>query len=501
MRTSGPWAGDRTVTPEDGGRRVVRVRYSMEDTARLLWREKGLMILVFVVLLALGALAALTLPKTYTASSRLLVQLGQEYVYQPRAGDAGRGVTPTIEDVVLSELEILQSNELKRRVVKDVGLSVVDRKLAQAFATAGAAQKAQIEAKAVRIISGGLGVHAPPKTGAVRLTFEHKDPESSALILNSLVSQYLLYRKEVFGDRTSPAVSAQRAAFEDRLREADGEYQTFLQQNGIGDFPAEKASLTTLYGTTLTERFAVEARLREAQGRLAGLQPGIASTPAEVSLQRDIDLSGPGKLTALRIERQDLLSRYRPDSQPVRDVDAKIAELERLIASGGASGEKDRRLGANPVWQDVEKSRIQLEAEVASLIARRAELTRQVAAINARQLQLTRLESEYQNLAVEREVLQTQVRNFATRESETRAERAIAAASDDNIKVIERATVPARGESLRRLAFAAALLFAAFTALCVGLLRVFTRKGFATAGSAERTLELPVLARAPLKAR
>ncbi|HYE42765.1 MAG TPA: Wzz/FepE/Etk N-terminal domain-containing protein, partial [Caulobacteraceae bacterium] len=228
MRTSGPWAGDRTVTPEDGGRRVVRVRYSMEDTARLLWREKGLMILVFVVLLALGALAALTLPKTYTASSRLLVQLGQEYVYQPRAGDAGRGVTPTIEDVVLSELEILQSNELKRRVVKDVGLSVVDPKLAQAFATAGAAQKAQIEAKAVRIISGGLGVHAPPKTGAVRLTFEHKDPESSALILNSLVSQYLLYRKEVFGDRTSPAVSAQRAAFEDRLREADGEYQTFL---------------------------------------------------------------------------------------------------------------------------------------------------------------------------------------------------------------------------------------------------------------------------------
>lgn len=501
MRSSGPWTGGRAATPDGGAGRSVRVRYSAHDTVRLVWREKGLMFLVFAVLFALGAAAALALPKTYTASSRLLVQLGPEYVYQPLAGDAGRGVSPTIEDVVLSELEILNSDQLRRRVVGEVGLKAVDPKLAEAWAGADAAKKAQIEGRALRIIDGGLTIHAPPKTGAMRLTFEHRDPEAAALILNTLVSQYLVYRKEVFGDRTSPAVAAQRAAFEERLQEADQRYQAFLTENGIGDFPAEKASLTTLYGTTLTERFAVEARLREAQGRLAGLQPGIAQTPAEVSLQRDVDLSAPGKLTQLRIERQDLLGRYRPDSQPVRDIDARIAELERLIASGAAAGEKDRRLGANPVWQDVEKTRIQLEAEIASLQARRAELTRQVAAINARQLELTRLESEYNNLAVEREVLQAQVKNFATRESETRAEQAIASASDDNIRVVERAAPPTRGASLRRLAFAAAFLFAAFTALCVGLLRVFTRKGFATVESAERTLELPVLARAPMKAR
>lgn len=501
MRSSGPWTGGRTTPPEDGAGRTVRVRYSVGDTLSLLAREWGLMLLIFLVLFGLGGALALTLPKSYTASSRLLVQLGQEYVYQPRAGDAARGAVPTIEDVVLSEVEILYSDELKRRVVKDVGLAAIDPKLAAAWSGAGEAERVQIEAKALRLITGGFGVHAPPKTGAVRLTFEHKNPQSAALILNSLVSQYLIYRKEVFGDRSAPGVTAQRAAFEDRLAQADGEYETFLEQNGIGDFPAEKASLTTLYGTTLTERFAVEARLREAQGRLAALQPGIASTPPEVSLQRDIDMSGPGKLTSLRIERQDLLGRYRPDSQPVRDIDAKISELERLIASGGTVGEKDRRLGANPVWQDVEKTRIQLEAEIGSLLARRTELSRQVASINARQLELTKLESQYQNLAVEREVLQTQVRNFATRESEGRAAREMAAASDDNIRVIERATPPARGESLRKIAFAAAFLFAAFTALCVGLLRVFTRKGFVSAAVAERTLELPVLARAPLKAR
>jgi len=46
-----------------------------------------------------------------------------------------------------------------------------------------------------------------------------------------------------------------------------------------------------------------------------------------------------------------------------------------------------------------------------------------------------------------------------------------------------------------------AFLFAGFTALSAGLLRMFMRPGLPTAQSASRTLDLPVLAAAPLKAR
>jgi hypothetical protein len=46
----------------------------------------------------------------------------------------------------------------------------------------------------------------------------------------------------------------------------------------------------------------------------------------------------------------------------------------------------------------------------------------------------------------------------------------------------------------------AVFLFAGFTALCAGLLRVFTRRGYVTPASAGRTLEMPVLAVAPMKA-
>mgnify|MGYP006864764224 CR=1 FL=1 len=86
-------------------------------------------------------------------------------------------------------------------------------------------------------------------------------------------------------------------------------------------------------------------------------------------------------------------------------------------------------------------------------------------------------------------------------ETEARADSALVAAGADNVTVIARAEAPTRGKSLKAPLLAAVFLFAGFTALCVGLLRVFTHRGFATPASTGRTLEMPVLAVAPVKGR
>ena len=66
--------------------------------------------------------------------------------------------------------------------------------------------------------------------------------------------------------------------------------------------------------------------------------------------------------------------------------------------------------------------------------------------------------------------------------------------------MVERASTPVEGTSLRQPMFALAAVFAAFTAVCAGLMRVFLRRGFVTPEAAGRMLDLPVLATAPLKA-
>ena len=113
---------------------------------------------------------------------------------------------------------------------------------------------------------------------------------------------------------------------------------------------------------------------------------------------------------------------------------------------------------------------------------------------------MTRLESTNANLAGNREVLTANIREFQQREVQARADNALVAAGADNVTVIERAEAPTKGSSLKAPLLAVVFLFAGFTALCVGLLRVFTRRGYVTPASTGRTLEMPVLAVAPMKA-
>ena len=112
------------------GRWHARPRYAPADFVTLLWRERGLMILVFLVLFAIGGGAAFLMKKEYTAQSSILVRLGQEYVYEPELGDAARGAISTTDQIVQSEIQILQSAALHRRVIEGLGMTRVFPKLA-----------------------------------------------------------------------------------------------------------------------------------------------------------------------------------------------------------------------------------------------------------------------------------------------------------------------------------------------------------------------------------
>ena len=475
-------------------------RYSAYDLLAAAWRERVFMAGVFVVIAALGLVAALQIKTLYPARSSLLVRLGSEYVYDPRVGDAARGAVPENDQVIQSEIEILSSPVLKAKVIADIGLDRLFPKLGRAYDQASPARREVIEGQAIKAIDSGLKVTTAPDTSVVRLTYAHPDPQMAALVLNTLIDEYLKYRPSVLVAQDAGVIGGERSAFQTRLDAADAAYEKFLADNGIGDFDSEKTSLGAIYSQLLTDSYSVQAQLSEAEGRLGVTQQEVRSAAPEIGLYRDVDHTASDKLIQLRIDRQDLLSRYKPDALPVKDADRRIAELEALAASGQASGAGARRVGVNPVYQTLETERNQLAAQAASLRDRRAALAAEIAQVNQRRQRLTELEPQYQNLVRNREVLAANVRSFDAREQESQAQQAIAQSGDSNVRVVERALVPTQGSNLRKPVLLAALAFAAFTALCAGLLRGLMRRSYPTAAAAERALDLPVLASAPLKA-
>jgi uncharacterized protein involved in exopolysaccharide biosynthesis len=110
------------------------------------------------------------------------------------------------------------------------------------------------------------------------------------------------------------------------------------------------------------------------------------------------------------------------------------------------------------------------------------------------------IEAQYNNLSADRDALQNNIKTFTQRIQENDAQQALSKEGlDDTVRVVEKAAMPDKPRSLKRVILILSFLFAGFTALCAGLLRVYTRKGFASADMAARALDLPVLAQAGMK--
>ncbi|MBA4012343.1 MAG: lipopolysaccharide biosynthesis protein [Phenylobacterium sp.] len=410
------------------------------------------MLAIFLTLFILGVAAALTMKTSYQAHASVLARLGPEYVYAPRVGDAGRGAVLGSDAMIQSEAEILGSEALKLRVIERLGLARTYPHLAEKYAKATPAEKKIIVGTAIRAIEQNLKIETAPDTPIVRVGFSHNDPQAAALILNTLLEEYLIYRRVVLVD--TPALEQQRQLFETRLADADAAYQEFLSSNGIGDFVAEKASLSQLQAQIEQQKQQTAVQLQDRIGRLASLNAQLGQVSREVGNYRD-----------------------------------------------RAPGEGAKRGGGNLVYQTLQTEKIQLTAEVGALRRAQVELAGQRDRLTERRLKLNALELRFQELSLNRDVLQASVRDFAVKEEQSRAAQEIAARGSENIRIVQRANAPITGKSLRKPVVASAFLIASLAALLAGLLAMFLRPGLPTAQSAARTLDLPVLGAAPLKAR
>jgi uncharacterized protein involved in exopolysaccharide biosynthesis len=465
-------------------------KLSLADVAALLWRERILIVGIGAAIGLVGLALALMMPRTYAANAEVLVRLGQEYVYQPRTGGAGAGAAPKLSEVLNSEIKLAASQEVTRRMVVAVGPTTLYPDLAKAKKDGAPLPAEDLEAAALEAAMKDFSAGTAPETPTIVMSFRARTAELSAQALNAHLDAYLAFRREVLVGAESGAYDDQRVDFEKRLTEVSETLARFLQTNQIGDFERELTTLGELAASTESELFATRARLREMDARASSVRSSVEAAPSEIELYSESDAQA--RLTALRLEREQLLARYQQDAAPVREIDRRIFQTEAFLENNSSDG--TIRRGPNPVRQEAETQLVTLDAEARAQRDRVGALQAQAAQVSERLRRLQELEPTYRALARDRAVLEENARSFASRAEEVRAFREIAGQTTDNISVVERATPPSRGHSLRFPVFLAALFLAGVAALTAGLVRGFLRNRFPTPGSAARTLDTPVLA-------
>ncbi len=454
MAAQGAWADTQETRPSS--KRAVRRRFALSDLPILLWRERGLILAVFLAVLAIGLVAAFAMKTNYQTHSSLLVRLEPGHGYEPRSGENSQ-LAPSSDQLLQSELAILGAGQLPLRVVERLGLSRTYRELAASAAKAAPADRRRFVAQAAALIEKNLKIESTPGSPVVRLRFSHEDPKAGALILNTLLEEYLIYRRSVLLAPNSEALDQQRRLFQARLAQADSAYQDFLVSNKIGDFVAEKTALSALQAQIEQQKYETDVQLQDRVGRLAALDAQLGDVAREVRLHRDV--------------------------------------------TSGAREATRTRTGINPVYQALQTEKIQLAADVAALKRAQAALVEQVGQLTERRLRLAGLEPRFRELSLGRDVLQASVRDLTVREEQGRAAQEVALLANDSIRIVQRAAPATRGVSLRWPVIVLTLLLASLAALGAGLVRMLMRPGLPTAQVASRTLDLPILGAASMKPR
>lgn len=467
----------------------VRPRFGLGDILLQLWRSMWLMILVFLPIVVLGVMFAMTMPKKYTAYGTVQVSLDKQYVYDPLIGDAGRGVSFEISAIISAEAEKANSPILARRVLDKMSIGRIYPKIADEISKSDDAYAiSKLEDAAFEGVQNNFGVSHGAKSPLLTFYFTHKNPNIAADVVNTYLDLYRDYR-EIGGASTDvEAVAGQRKLVGESLSSAESNLRDFLVENDIGEFETERDSVANLLSDLRDELLKVEALEKEGEGRLNGLRQMLPNTPETIALHVETDASQ--RLLDMQLEREQLLLRYLPDSRAVLEVDARIASMKALLENSDSGV---RRTGPNPAFQELMSSITAVQSDVNAASSRAAELRRQVQAVSQRQRILVSLQPEFKRLSRERDVLETAMYELATREQTKKAEVQIAQGSGGSVVVVDRALPPTKGSSMKVPVALGAGMFAGFTALIAGLLAAFSRKGLSTRRSTEKTIGLPVV--------
>lgn len=430
-----------------GGTGGSRRDLDLFDLIALLWAQKALAIVTaLIVFVPIALLAVTQVTPSYEAVSRLLV-IQDDNDLAP--GAAGSGGAFTLDQVMQSEAEILNSDAVRR-------LAIEQRR--------GAAGPAEL-----KMLRDGFAVTRSPSASLLTATFEHSDPIVAANTLNAIVDAYLAYRIEVLIGGVEVGVEERLARAERVSAMAEADLRRFLETHGISDYATERAAVLTRLSDLEARRMSAEAEAAQARALAGALAARMEAIPDTIELY--VENSVTGQLLDLQVRRIDLRQRYQDDAPPVQAVEREIEALERFIAAGGANGQGQRRTGVNPVWQDLESARLQQEAFSAGQSQLAASLARQTAQARTEADRLRALGPEHDRLVRAAQARAEAAGRLSAQAADASARRALPPGAADSVRIVERAEPPSEAKSLRNIILAAGLMLAVAVGAFAGLVR------------------------------
>lgn len=457
----------------------------IRDLFLAIWFSRRRIFMIMIAAIAVAILIALQFQPRYQSKSSVLVLLGPEYGSRLAAGQQNMSnfnLQP--EEVLHTEADILNSNDLHRTVIEQIGLATLYPDLLKPpgpiaqyikslmsnvngllgiSATNHGNEPSTLD-RAVKLFEKNLGVSVDHKSDIIGLSFQHPDPKLAARVLSVLETRYLALRARLFSDKQAAIIEEQKNQVGSRLAAANANLANFRRTHDISNFAerqrvllAEQGALEDERAKTLSAIAGLDARvgILSKQLRMASGQANSKTADAANALQ--------GMVQEYRNSEKRAETTYR--GSPAYDV-ARTARLktQEQIATM-------RSTQAFTIQQELDKA----EADLRTNSATRDTIDAELSNVNKELASIDAQESELHALEVTRGVLEESYRAVAKVATDRQVIESVDANRQPSVRVVEAPNIPDTPEPIRRdivlIGGIVGLIVSAFATLMSGFFR------------------------------
>lgn len=491
----------------------LRDRISLRDILEIIFKRKRFISRLFIVTVALVAIVAFAQPVKYGASTKILLE--RNVSLTPFVSTYYRNILDRSEEII-SQMEVIKSDLILDRVVENLGLHDSMREAEEEqtivksiFDTVGDFFSSKIMKEpdhyktiAVMSLKENVETDAELESSIITVRYNCKDPVEAVSVVNDITRTYLGSRKILAEQRGTTSFYEEQIAINKKaLAKLNEKISSLKAEARVSDAETEIRIMLDRINSLTLERSKVSYEMEELGKRRNAYQSHFETLPEEVTIQKTLEQNTVlenyrQEIARLQAERALIRQSYRPDSRKLKETDARIEDLEKLVA-----GEPDM-LPANIVTgRNAGRDNLQIvlrsiDADLKGLEAKKIELDQQVDAIRERPLQIDDMHRRIRDLEKSKIVLQGIVELHINKKEESR----IQALSDhrlSNASVINYASFAEKTTLPAILFIVLGALVSLFVGVGVSLVAAFFDHSIDNERDVAIYLGLPLLATLP----
>jgi uncharacterized protein involved in exopolysaccharide biosynthesis len=457
----------------------------------IIFKHKPTILSVMMISAVVTLLISLASPREYESDATLMINVGREYVYRPEFGEpVYSGNRYRLVEVVNSEIQILNSRDLKEQVIKKIGIENIYPALL--------AEDKPLE-MAVETFSKKLAIKSILDSSIIQLAFTHPDAQITAKALNILIDEYNQKHLDIYGNEALPFLEEQLRDTEEQLASAERELENFRQRYGVYDIDKQTGLLLGQRSDLEKALNTVENEIKELEQKDIALQAQMNTLPENVPMYTetktdDFNAESRTRLLELQMEEQKLLGKYTENSRLVQNIRDEISSVKKLMASQSRTNAGMVRTGKNPVLEAIELESVRAKASLQSLLAKREVIRQQLEDLNTQLKEIDTRQNEVRELERNVSVAAKNHNAYLDKLEEAKSQNALDRMKSTSIRIVQSAEVPIKplGLSLK-IRLVLGMFFGLLAGVFLAFMAELNQRRLSNAYAVEQRLQLPIL--------